>query len=1136
MTMICNELRHLKYESNKLDLEVNFLKLKDNQIEYIVLSKKVLSSNVEDKETDFEKNLNLNQEKILSELFSPTNLQKYYSIAQNKESITERVFITDLDCYLDIHAKPLNNSTINFNLTLNQKRNIAAKSIYTSLNSYQHLLENSSDWVIIINDTADPLFVCHSSKNILGYAEADYLKINSLSHISPSDQELARNKFQEVKREHGKTVKFTCNLIKADSTYIKVELKAKNCFDIEGINGIVVTVNDVSDKELITENIESKLNKNNTKSDFEIEDLINFEELNKLMKIFQQFSNMPIVITDLAGKILTSINMTDICTKFHRIHPLSNQRCRESDINLTKNLQKDEIKYYKCFNNMNDLVSPIYIGNRHIANFFVGEFFFTDETVDYDFFKQQAKKYGFNEKEYLEALDKVPRIDRDKVMLVITFYHDLIKIIATLAQSKIKLLHLNNNIEKREEKLKQITDNMTDVVLTTDFDFTIKYISPSIEKLTGYSPAEYLKLSMEERYPPLAVQEIRETIAEELLSDKNGADKNRSNMKELVLYNKQRKLIVASIHSKFLRDGKGNPIAIIANIRDITDRIKVEYELEHQINIQSLLNTIAVKYINIPTKEIEGSINESLEQMATFVKADRAYIFEYNWEKQIITLSYQWLAPGITNQLEILQDIDLKDLGDFLHKHKNNETIIINDFSKLAVNSKIRTFFNAQNTLSQVTVPISSSDQCFGFVGFDSVKEKNFFKQSDISILSLFAELIVNLTNRVTLENDLREERKKAQNSDDLKSNLLKNISHEFRTPLNGIVGFSELLQQQSNDFDTGNMASMIYSSAIRLNHVLDSIMLLTQLEDLNKKSIVNLKTKNVSKILEDLSNLFQEQFKNKSLAFNTQIEDHLYGEVDEKLLNQAIIHLLNNALKFTHTGGVKLICRARDKKIVIDVIDTGVGIPNESLKIIFSDFRQASEGYNRAYEGVGLGLTIAKKTVDLMQGEISVKSKILEGSTFTITLPLSDKDDAEIKELEQYKLEQSYKIEIDKPKILIVEDNIINQKLVISILKEDFSTDLAVNGEVAITLAEKKKYDAILMDIHLGEGIDGIAATKIIRKSVKNFITPIIAVTGYTMYGDKDRILAEGCNYYLSKPYKKKELLKVLNGALSNI
>lgn len=914
----------------------------------------------------------------------------------------------------------------------------------------------------------------------------------------------------------------------------EAEVLIKNYSDISGIKGFGADNNDFSKKEMITDKIDSKKIPLNNISQLKLEDLIDLDELNKLMKTFYQFNKAPVIIVDLEGNILSSIGMTDICTNFHRKNVLSNKRCVKSDIMLTKELKRDEIRFYKCLNNMYDLVSPLYVGGKHIANFFVGEFFFTDEDPDYNLFINQAKELGFDEKKYLEALEKVPRIDRDDVMLIISYYRDLLNIITTLAQSRLSLLEMNHKIELREEKLQQITDNMSDVVLTTDFDFNIKYISPSIERLTGYTQEEYRKLSMEERYPPLAVKEIKDSIALELEKDKNLANKKRSNINMLALFDKQKKIVLTSIHSKFVRNKQGEAIAIIVNIRDITKQIKAEIKLEQQLKLQSLLSAIAVKYINIPTNEIVKSINESLEQMATFVGADRAYIYEYKWEEEISSLSYEWVAPGIKPHRDILQNVPLKCLNYFPEKHKRGETVIVDDVVELDLHANIKESINSQKVQSLITIPIISDEQCFGFVGFDSLKFKNFFKESEITILSIFAQLIVNITNRVALENDLREERKKAEKSDVLKSNLLKNISHEFRTPLNGIVGFSELLQQKSSDFETGNMASMIYSSAIRLNHVLDSIMLLNQLEDINKKEKIKLRTTNISNVLLEISSLYKDQFKAKDLKFNSDIQSKLYGEVDEKLLNQAIVHILNNALKFTHKGGVKLHCYTCEANIILDIIDSGVGIPNESLKIIFSQFRQVSEGYNRAYEGVGLGLTIAKKIVDLMEGEISVKSKILEGSTFTITLPISNIDESLIQEFEKTPESNNYKIDKSKPKVLIVEDNIINQKLIISILKDKFSTDLAINGEVAIILAKKKKYDAILMDIHLGEGIDGLTTTRNIKKDQKNITTPIVAVTGYTMYGDKERILAEGCNYYLGKPYKKKELLDVLTKAIT--
>lgn len=697
------------------------------------------------------------------------------------------------------------------------------------------------------------------------------------------------------------------------------------------------------------------------------------------------------------------------------------------------------------------------------------------------------------------------------------------------------ILELRNDRAKQEneDKLKHITDNMTDVVFTADLDFNINYISPSIEKLTGFTPQEYLQLPIEERYTPLAVKEIKEAIAEELEKDKKSKNKNRSNINSLALYNKDKKIIIASIHSKFLRNQNGNPIGIIANISDITKQFQVERTLEQQLKLQALLNSIAVDYINIPTEDIENSINKTLASLATFFNVDRAYIFTYDWKNKTSTNTYEWVAEGISPQIDNLQKVPFSEMDYWPDTHKQGKTIIIEDLAKHTDYPKVKEFLEVQDIQSVITIPLMKKHSCVGFIGFDSVRNKNSYSEKEQTALAIVAEILVNIANRVELERALRDERERAQNSDKLKSNLLKNISHEFRTPLNGIVGFSEILQQKSSDFETGNMAEMIYSSAMRLNHVLDSIMLLTQLETINKKKCADFKIYSVSKILKELGDLYQTQFEDKGLTFYVEIEPNLYAQVDDNLLNQAITHLLNNALKFTQKGGVQLLCSSRNNKICIDIIDTGIGIPNESLKLIFSEFRQASEGYNRAYEGVGLGLTIAKKIIDLMQGDISVKSEILSGSTFSIKLPLREIDLSQIQEQTTFQVEDIPTEDQYKPKILIVEDNNINQKLVISILKNYYLTDLANNGELAVLLAEKKKYDAILMDIHLGEGIDGLTASRIIKKNSLNIATPIIAVTGYTMLGDKDRILSEGCNYYLAKPYQKKELLKIVKQAI---
>jgi len=1018
--MINIKNRYYAIENSKLELEIDFVKLENGNINYQIISQNNLSSEEVTRLTDCNNYAFLDYDNILSEFLSQHNLRKYHSIVQKKHTIQERIFLPNSDIYLQVKLTP-------------------------------HL-DNKA------------LLAITFSKNV------DNLNVSDTSQTPVFDDPLLFHKF--------------------DSSHL------------------------------------------------ELKDLLNLDELNNLIRTFHKFYQIPVVIMDLEGNPLTSVGLSEICTKFHRQNPISRKRCLKNDATLTKDLKQDEIRINKCSNNMYDLATPLYIEDRHIANLFIGQFFYIDEEIDYDFYKNQAKRLNFDTKLYLKALNKVPRIDKNEVIHIISFYRDLFKIITTQAHSKLKLLDLTHNIKQREAILQQITDNMTDVVFTADFDhnlnLNINYISPSVQRLLGYTPAEYRKLRMEERYTPQTIELIKTILKAHLEKDNFSENKDKTFLHRSELYNKENQIVVTSIHSKFLRDTNNKPHALIANIRDITEQIKVENKLEQQLRLQSLLSAIAIKYINIPTQDIDKSLRESLAQMGEFVNADRAYIYEYDWEKQNCVLSYQWVAQEVSPNIKNMNIVPLKYLGPIPQKHKNGENFLIDDYSDLVIPTEIRKFLQLQNIQSQITIPILNHEECFGFVGFDSIRFKHFFGDAELTILSIFAKLLANITNRVILENNLRAERKRAQDSDTFKSNLLKTISHEFKTPLNGIVGFSELLQQLNNDCDPENMSRMIHTSAMRLNHVLDSIMLLTNLEDDLHENSVRLKTTNVSNILLEISNLYKDQFIAKNLTFHYEIQPNIFGKLDENLLKQALIQILNNALKFTHKGGAQLLCSSHHGKIIIDVIDSGVGIPQESIKFIFSKFRQVSEGYNRSYEGVGLGLPITKKIIDLMKGEISVKSKILEGSTFTITLPVGNIDQSTPKKVEENEKPRTTKIELSKPEVLVVEDNAINQKLAISILKKDFSTELATNGEDAILLAKKKKYDVILMDIHLGYGIDGLTTSNIIQKDTKNSSTPIIAVTGYTTHADKEKILTDGCDYYLAKPYTKNELLEIINKAIS--
>ncbi len=394
----------------------------------------------------------------------------------------------------------------------------------------------------------------------------------------------------------------------------------------------------------------------------------------------------------------------------------------------------------------------------------------------------------------------------------------------------------------------------------------------------------------------------------------------------------------------------------------------------------------------------------------------------------------------------------------------------------------------------------------------------------------------VRKQNKQALE-DLRLAKEKAEKSDRVRSTLLSNMSHEFRTPLTSILGYAEVIMEDGTDPGIRKSALKIFNSGKRLMKTLDSIAMLSQME--SGISPV-LKTFDLHSILEKSMNSQKEFSDSKSLLLEKNFEGEFRTISDEELVQAACSALLDNAIKFTHHGRI----RVASSMISVDgilmagfsVSDEGIGISPENLEMIFEAFQQVSEGYSRHYEGIGLGLTITKRISIILGGTIRVESISGKGSTFTFLFPLSGEVSPHAPKEEIGN--QQAKTELKepprkKPQVLVVEDHETNAELACLYLSGHFVPEVANRGEDAIRMAERKKYDVILMDINLGSGIDGIETLHQIRKLNSCRTTPVIALTGYTQIGDRERLLAEGFNQYIPKPFDKSTLTGLIKSVL---
>ncbi|WP_350291215.1 response regulator [uncultured Croceitalea sp.] len=353
------------------------------------------------------------------------------------------------------------------------------------------------------------------------------------------------------------------------------------------------------------------------------------------------------------------------------------------------------------------------------------------------------------------------------------------------------------------------------------------------------------------------------------------------------------------------------------------------------------------------------------------------------------------------------------------------------------------------------------------------------------------------------------------------KTNFLSTVTHELRTPLYAVTGLTHLLLDENPaEHQKEHLKSLKFSGEYLLNFIND-ILQINKI-DADKLEALNVEFKLKTVLTDVIDSLQQKANENNTkivLDYDSDIPIHLMG--DPVKLSQIIMNLVGNALKFTEDGQVDVVTKLKDKgeeqvKIYFEVRDTGIGISEEQQRNIFDSFEQGSVQINREYGGTGLGLTIVKSLLSLFNSKIQLKSEIDVGSSFYFDLDLNYQDNV----VTDISFEISPEdFDFKGLHILIVEDNKINQVITKKMLnKKDITCDIANNGNEAIDAAKSKRYDAILMDIHM-PGISGEEATIQIRKFNKEI--PIIALTAISMDDSVDSFYAAGCNDVVTKPFK---------------
>lgn len=397
---------------------------------------------------------------------------------------------------------------------------------------------------------------------------------------------------------------------------------------------------------------------------------------------------------------------------------------------------------------------------------------------------------------------------------------------------------------------------------------------------------------------------------------------------------------------------------------------------------------------------------------------------------------------------------------------------------------------------------------------------------------------VTSLTEKIQMlrkaENDLKTAKTQAEEASQAKSDFLARMSHEIRTPLNSVLGMLELLKETQLSGDQARYLTLFSHAGENLKALISDLLDFSKIEA--KSLTVENISYNLHATVRSVYEILQIKAEEKGIYFELDIAEEVpqYQFGDPTRLRQVLFNIVGNALKFTEEGSVLIKVRVNkgtNEKLLIEIQDTGIGIPRDKQSSLFTPFFQADPGISRKFGGTGLGLVISKNLVEIMGGTLEMKSLAGRGTTFQITLP--HRPDLS-SQLEKKPSSSSWQVQfpINRFRILLVDDSEDNRVLMIHYLKNlPFDCDEAMNGQEAVDKFKDNRYDLIFMDIQMPI-MSGYKATELIRywEKTNNLPhTPIVALTATAVLEDLKRTIVSGCDSYTVKPVKKSEIIEIL-------
>ena len=641
------------------------------------------------------------------------------------------------------------------------------------------------------------------------------------------------------------------------------------------------------------------------------------------------------------------------------------------------------------------------------------------------------------------------------------------------------------DLQKSEEKYRNVIEQATDIIYSTDEEGYFTFINPLGSNAFGFSQKDILG----KRYIDFVPDEYKTGLFQYYTNMKEGDAE--SDYYEFPIKSKSGEIHWIGQNVNRITSESGE-IYFNAVARDITLRKKTEKELEE---LRQALLQSEVKY-----RSVLENMDLGLMEVDTNGKIRRVYD------------KFCWMTGYTKDELigkDAVETLIVEEYEDIIRNQDNN---------RLEGQSEVYEVQLRRKDNKHIWVLISGAP----------------FYNSDGDIIGSLG-IHYDITDRKILEQNLIVERQKAIKAQQAEQQFLANMSHEIRTPLNAIVGMSHLLKDSDLNEKQNELVEILSDSASLLKGLVSDILDISKIDSGMAES--NESSFDLAELATSLVKTFGHRAAEKGLSLIPKIEclNSCIVKSDRQWLNQILINLLGNAVKFTAKGEIHLIIKKlknNDKNDVyyFEVKDTGIGISEKEVKIVFSSFKQANTKVRREYGGTGLGLSISSRLVSLLGGELYVDSEEGKGSRFYFSLSLKSSVGEALKpiNIHEYKLDTGRKV-----RILVVEDNLMNQKYILTLLsKWKIDYDIADNGAIAVEKFKLNHYDIIFMDLSMPV-MDGYEATSIIR-SLQGKQVPIVALTASTFLSKKELALKSGMSDFLAKPFTPDDLSQMIKKHLS--